>query len=175
VRRSGSLLLRAGAVPALAVALAACSADEGGDDAAPPAASSSSGTAASPSGSAAPQAGSEFCTRSRELLEGLGAAFTDQADPASVEGAFERTAEGFRAVEPPAEIEQDWTALADGLEEYAAAFAELDETDPESVADFQQRTGTLQGELTGAATAVESYLAEECGIAGSSGTAAPSS
>jgi hypothetical protein len=47
------------------------------------------------------------------------------------------------------------------------------------VAAFQQRTGTLQGELTGAATGVESYLASECGISDTAppptGSTAPSS
>ena len=170
------------AAGAAVLLLGACSGDE------EPAAEPSAGTTAtstaaasttgSASASAAPQAGSEFCTRSQELLEGLGAAFTDQADPASVRAAFEEAAEGFRRIEPPPTVEDDWTALADGLDQYAAAFADLDETDPESVAAFQQRTGTLQGELTGAATGVESYLASECGITDtappSTGSTAPS-
>ena len=160
---------------AAALLLGACSGDE------PPAAespttttatSSAPSTTAPSSGSAAPQAGSEFCTRSQELLDGLGVAFSSQADAASVRSAFEQAAQGFRGIEPPAAVEEDWTALADGLEAYAAAFAELDESDPESVAAFQERTGPLQGELTGAATGVESYLAAECGIADTAPTSA---
>jgi hypothetical protein len=176
------LACRAAAAAAAAVLLSACG---GGDeDSAAPSSSSASSTAAetseSAAGSEAPQGESEFCTQSQALLDDLGSAFSDQSDPTSVETAFSQAAEGFRSVEPPAEIEQDWTTLADGLDEYAAAFAELDQSDPESVSAFQQRTTSLQGELTGAATSVETYLNEECGIdtdaePSASGSTAPSS
>jgi hypothetical protein len=157
---------------AAAVLLTACSGDDA-DDAAPssvpsvPPSSTPSGpvsTATSAtSTSEAPQAGSEFCDRTRELLDGLGAAFSDEADAASVEDAFRQTADGFRAVEPPAAVADDWLTLADGLDDFAGAVAELDESDPASVAAFQERTASLQGELTAAANGVESYLVEQCG------------
>ena len=172
------LACRAAAAAAAAVLLSACG---GGDeDSAAPSSSSAAETSESAAGSEAPQGESEFCTQSQALLDDLGSAFSDQSDPTSVETAFSQAAEGFRSVEPPAEIEQDWTTLADGLDEYAAAFAELDQSDPESVSAFQQRTTSLQGELTGAATSVETYLNEECGIdtdaePSASGSTAPSS
>ena len=164
MRATLTLFSRGLAVSAAAVLLTACGGDDGGDDAAESSAPTTSAAPSSEPEEEAPEADSEFCTQSQELLDGLGAAFTDQSDPTSVEGAFEQAAEGFRSVEPPAEIEDDWAALGDGLQEYAAAFAELDETDPESVTAFQQRTSSLQGELTAAATNVESYLNEQCGI-----------
>ena len=177
-----TLAPRAAAVAAAAVLLSACSGAEEETEAAPSSSESSEATEPSEpaSESEAPQAGSEFCTESQELLDGLGAAFSDQSDPASVEAAFQQAAAGFRSVEPPGEIEQDWTTLGDGLEEYATAFSDLDQSDPESVTAFQQRTTSLQGELTGAATNVETYLNEECGIdtdaePSASGSAAPSS
>lgn len=168
---------RAAAVAAAALLLSACGGDEG-NSASP--SSSASSSAAETSESEAPQGDSEFCTQSQDLLDNLGAAFSDQSDPTNVETAFQEAAEGFRSVEPPAEIEDDWTSLGNGLEEYAAAFAELEQSDPESVAAFQERTTALQGELTGAATNVETYLNEECGIdtdaePSASGSAAPSS
>jgi hypothetical protein len=172
------MVLRVLSACAAGALLTACGGNDETDD---PAASSTPATsAAAPSAADPSQAGSAFCTESRELLEGLGSAFSDQADAAAVRGAFEQAAEGFRAVEPPAAIEEDWTTLGDGLADYAAAFGELDESDPESVAAFQQRTGALQGELTGAATSVESYLVAECGLTdtpsgASTGSAAPSS
>jgi hypothetical protein len=176
---SRSRVLSGLAAACAALMLGACSGDEqpAGEPPAGTAAPSTAGpsTVASATGSAAPQAGSEFCTRSQELLEGLGTAFSDQADAASVRSAFEQAAEGFGGIEPPAAIEEDWTVLADALGEYAAAFAELDETDPESVAAFQERTGPLQGELTGAATSVESYLSAECGISDTAPSSAASS
>ena len=165
--RSPAPLLRSALAGAVAVVLlTACG---GSGDEEPAAASSTPAPATSSpapsSATAAPDpAAEEFCAESQALLDDLGSAFSDQSDPTSVETAFSQAAEGFRSVEPPAEIEQDWTTLADGLDEYAAAFAELDQSDPESVSAFQQRTTSLQGELTGAATSVETYLNEECGI-----------
>ena len=171
------LARRAAAVAAAALLLSACGGDEG-SSASP--SSSASSSAAETSESEAPQGDSEFCTQSQDLLDNLGATFSDQSDPTNVETAFQEAAEGFRSVEPPAEIEDDWTSLGNGLEEYAAAFAELEQSDPESVAAFQERTTALQGELTGAATNVETYLNEECGIdtdaePSASGSGAPSS
>lgn len=169
--------VRQAVICASVLVLAGCSGGAAPPDAGSSASSAPTSAPASSSGSAAPQAGSEFCTSSQELLEGLGAAFSDQADAESVRAAFEQAAEGFREIEPPPAVADDWTALADGLEQYAAAFAELDESDPESVAAFQERTGVLQGELTAAATGVESYLAAECGLSdlppSSTGSAAP--
>ena len=178
MRPTLSLAARAAAVAAVGI-MTACGGDEG-SDASPSSSASSSAPSSAPSSAAptseaeAPQANSEFCTQSRELLDSLGSAFSDQ-DPASVETAFQQAAEGFRSVEPPAEIAGDWTTLGDGLEQYAAAFAELDQNDPESVTAFQQRTSSLQGELTGSATKVETYLNEECGIDTDAEPSAPES
>ncbi len=187
MRPSLALASRAAAAVAAVVLLSACGGGDGDGDATSSSGSASSsaaetsepteGTAES---SEAPEGDSEFCTQSQALLDDLGSAFSDQSDPTSVETAFSQAAEGFRSVEPPAEIEQDWTTLADGLDEYAAAFAELDQADPESVSEFQQRTTSLQGDLTGAATNVETYLNDECGIdtdaePSASGSTAPNS
>ena len=155
MRPTLTLAPRAVAVAAAAVLLSACGGGDGDSEAASSSAPSSSAAGSSESASEstpeseAPQGDSEFCTQSQALLDDLGNAFSDQSDPTSVETAFSQAAEGFRSVEPPAEIEQDWTTLGDGLEQYAAAFAELDQSDPESVTAFQQRTTSLQGELTG--------------------------
>ena len=180
MRPTLTLAPRAVAVAA-AVLLSACGGGDGDSEASSSssasssAAESSESTSESTPESEAPQGDSEFCTQSQALLDDLGNAFSDQSDPTSVETAFSQAAEGFRSVEPPAEIEQDWTTLGDGLEQYAAAFAELDQSDPESVTAFQQRTTSLQGELTGAATNVETYLNEECGIDTDAEPSAPGS
>ena len=85
------------------VLLVACSGSEESEGSAASSSSSAPSSAAETSESEAPEGDSEFCTQSQELLDGLGAAFSGQ-DPASVESAFSEAAEGFRSVEPPAEI-----------------------------------------------------------------------
>jgi hypothetical protein len=168
MHRTPPLFRRGLAVSAAAVLLTACGGDDGGDSASSSAASS--GPAHSSEHEEAIGPDSEFCTQSRELLDGLGAAFTEQPDSSSVEDVFQQAADGFRRIEPPSEIEEDWVTLSDGLEEYAVAFSELDESDPDSVSRFQERTASLQGGLTTAATNVESYLNEQCGIDTDEGT-----
>jgi hypothetical protein len=81
-----------------------------------------------------------------------------------------------RTIDPPSEIETDWNALADGIEQFAQAFAEVDVNDPASATELQQRTGKIIGGLSTSATNVEDYLASECGIeTDSTETAAPTS
>jgi hypothetical protein len=70
----------------------------------------------------------------------------------------------MRAIEPPSEISADWTALADGIEQFAEAFAEVDVDDPASASAFQQRSTEIAGELSSSASNVQAYLAEECGL-----------
>jgi hypothetical protein len=156
-------------VAAAVVLLSACGgSDEGG--------SASSDTSASASESSADAAGSEFCTEAAAIQERIGSTLTEQSDPAALPQALQQAAAEIRAVEAPPEIADDWNALADGVEQIAAAFASVDFNDPNAVATFQQQVGELQTELASASTNVENYLREECGIdAGNSESAAPTS
>ena len=100
---------------------------------------------------------------------------TSRTRPASAQALQEGAAE-IRAIEPPAEIAADWNALADGLEQIAAAFAEVDLTDPAAQQALGQKIAELQGPLDTASTNVETYLRDECGLELDSGeSAAPSS
>jgi hypothetical protein len=90
--------------------------------------------------------------------------------------ALQQAADDVRAIEAPSEISSDWTALADGIEQFAQAFAEVDVNDPASASAFQQRTTEIVGSLSSSATNVQTYLAEECGIdPTATDSAAPSS
>lgn len=171
-------LSRAALPLAAAVALlTACSGGDEGDSAAPSAATEAPTSAAETSEpAAAPEADSEFCTQATALNDELDSLFTDQADPEAVEQSLAQAADGIRAIEPPAELDADWTVLADGLDELGAAYADLDPEDPASLGAFQERITTLQADLAAASTSVESYLTGQCGIdTGSEEPAAPSS
>jgi hypothetical protein len=80
----------------------------------------------------------------------------------------------IRTIEPPAEIAADWSALADGLERIATAFADVDVNDPAAQQSLGQVAGEVQAELGAASTNVENYLRDECGI-GAGEPAAPTS
>jgi hypothetical protein len=160
-------LCRAGLPLAAAVVLlTACGGDDGdgGTADATSSAETSSSAEETSASEEAPEAGSDFCTAATALNEQLDSAVSGGGDPASVEDSLRTASEGIRAIEPPAEISDDWNTLADGLDELGAAYTELDEADPESVSAFQQRVAELQGELTGASANVETYLTEQCGI-----------
>jgi hypothetical protein len=155
-------------VAAAVVLLSAC----GGSDEGSSASSSSEATA---SESSADAAGSQFCTEAAGIQEKVGASF-DEQDPASLGQALQEGAAEIRGIEPPAEIAADWNALADGLDQIAAAFAEVDLTDPAAQQALGQKIAELQGPLDTASTNVETYLRDECGLELDSGEpAAPSS
>ena len=158
-------------VAAAVVLLSACGgSDEGGS------ASSTSEASSSAAETSADAAGSQFCAEAAAVQENVGSTLNDQSDPASLPQALQDAATEIRAIEPPPEIAADWTALADGVEQIAAAFQAIDFNDPNALATFQEQVGQLQTDLGTASTNVETYLREECGLdTGPSEPAAPSS
>lgn len=138
--------------------------------------SSASGSSeSSPSASETAEAASEFCTEASSVQERVSASFTE-ADPTSLGQVLQEGVTEIRGIEPPAEIAADWAALADGLEQIAEAFADVDLSDPAAQQELGQKVTELQGPLDTASTNVENYLRDECGIElGTGEPAAPSS
>lgn len=158
---------------AAVVLLAACGGSDGDDTA-------SSETRASTSSAAettAEQADSEFCTRAEAAFEQIAPAFTGGGDdPAVLATALQQAADDVREIEPPTELESDWTALADGIEQFSQAFAAVDVDDPASQGELQQRSTEILDQLSTSATNVQTYLATECGLElGPTEPAAPTS
>jgi ABC-type glycerol-3-phosphate transport system substrate-binding protein len=171
MRRIPTACRSALSVAVVAVVLSGCS---GSDENSSAAGSSSSSSSASPS-SAAPSADSEFCTRAGSIQQRVASTFTE-SDPADLGALLQEGAAEVRETEPPAEIAADWVALADGLEQVAAAFAGVDLNDPDAQQALGRKVAELQGPLNAASTNVENYLRDECGLQiGSTGTAAPTS
>ena len=155
---------------AAVVLLSACGGSDEGSSAA-----SSSAAEPSASESSAEATPSQFCTEAAAIQEKVTASF-DEQDPASLGQVLQEGATEIRAIEPPAEIADDWGALADGLEQIAGAFADVDITDPAAQQQLGQKIAELQGPLDSASTNVENYLRDECGIEMDSGEpAAPTS
>ena len=149
-----SVLLGVAAV----VLVSACGAsEEGGPDSAP---DSAAGSATAESSAEAADA--RFCADAAELQERLTSTLSDQTDPAALPQALQQAAAEIREVEAPAEIAADWTALADGVEQMATAFASTNPDDPSALAALQQQLGQLQGKLATASTNVEDYLSTQC-------------
>ena len=172
MRRTLTVCRNGLAVTAAAVLLTACGGS--GDD---EASSSGSGeTTSSASESSADAADSEFCTEAAAIQERVGSTFNDQSDLASLPQALTQAAQEVREVDPPAEIASDWSALADGIDQIAAAIGSVDFNDPNAAATFEQQVAPLQQELAGASANVSSYLQDECGLeVDPSQTAAPTS
>jgi hypothetical protein len=165
--RRNSLASRAGlSLAAAAVLLTACG-GSGKDNSA----SSSSRTSASKTSAEA--AGSKFCTQAAAIESSVGSAMANQSDPNSIKQALQTAVAQIRGIDPPNEIASDWTALADGVEQLATAFANVNFTDQAAVASFEQTASQLESKLTGASANVEKYLSEKCGL--TAPTAAPTS
>jgi hypothetical protein len=160
-------------VAAAVVLLTACG---GSDDGGSTAASETTASETSSSASETSAANEEFCAQASTIQQRVGSTLTDQTDPAAIPTALQEAATEIRAIEPPEEIAADWNALADGVEQIAAAFSGIDFNDPNALATFQQEIAALETQLGDASTNVQTYLAEECGLGtGPTESAAPSS
>ncbi len=157
-----SLLARAVSATAAVLLLTACGG--GSDDDAASSTTSAAPSSAAESSSEAPEADSEFCTQAAAIQERVGSTLTGQSDPVAVQQALQQAATEVRDVEAPDEIADDWAALADGIDQIAAALASVDVNDPNAAATFQQQLAPLQQELASSATNVQTYLATECGL-----------
>jgi hypothetical protein len=181
--RAPAPLLTAGLSAALLLLAGCGGSDEGSSAASSSSGSSSSsaapttsGSPAAPSSAASPDAAA-FCAEAVSLEQSVNETVgTASSDPTQLPPALQRLADQYAAIEPPAEIAADWNALADGLDQIAAAFAEVDLTDPAAQQALGQKIAELQGPLDTASTNVETYLRDECGLELDSGeSAAPSS
>jgi hypothetical protein len=156
-------------VAAAAVLLTACG---GSDD--DNSSSSSSATGSSAAETSADAAASEFCTQAAAVEERISSTFTGQSDPSTLPTVLQEATAEIRAIEPPEELASDWTTFADGVEQIAAA-AQIDFSDPQALAAFQQQVGVLQTQYGTAFTNVQTYLAQECELTAPTEPAAPTS
>jgi hypothetical protein len=139
------------------VLLTAC----GGDGGSGGSAAGSSTAESEAAGSSAAGGSDEFCTQAADIDKRVESALSDlEGDDPSVADAFQQVSEELRGIEPPEAIASDWEALAGGLDRMAAAFADFDITDPDSLAALE----AAEGDLTSASDNVETYLRDECGI-----------
>jgi hypothetical protein len=142
---------------AVAALLAGC----GGDDSPADSAADSAGSSTSAAAEGTSAASGDFCTQAATLDERVDAALSDLPDDdPSVADAFRQLSTELRGLEPPEAISADWEALSSGLDRMAQAFADLDLTDPDSLAGLD----AAEGELSTASSNVEGYLRDECGI-----------
>jgi hypothetical protein len=113
----------------------------------------------------------DFCTQAAGIDTRVDSALADlgPGDP-SLPDAFRQIAAELRGIDPPDEIAADWDALAGGLDRIGDAVADIDITDPDSLAALDD----IEGDLSTASSNVQKYLREECGI-DTSDPAAPTS
>lgn len=169
------------AVAAVAL-LTACGGGGGEDDSAASSSSSPASSSSSAPGSGAPETAppppelpAGFCTDAAGILQRLQAGFSN-TDPSAAAQGLQQAADEMRALAAPEEIAADWTALADGAERLAGAYAVVDFNDPESRQTFEQDVTEIQQSLLTPGARVEGYLQNECGIPpGGGSSAAPAS
>ena len=89
---------------------------------------------------------------------------------------FTQAAEEIRAIEPPADLADDWGQFAAGIEQFAA-ISQIDFEDPNAYAQWQAQAGEIQTQYGAAFASVQTYLATECGLTDEEATetAAPTS
>jgi hypothetical protein len=150
----------------------------GSDDIAASTSSSSSAatssSAAETSGSADPEAAA-FCTDAQDAFTDLENAVTASADPSAIPGLFSDAASRLTAIEPPAEIADAWDSATSAVEQLATSLQGLDLNTPEGQQAFLDQVNQLQTAAGPAQTEIQSYVTANCGAAGSSGSASPTS
>jgi ABC-type glycerol-3-phosphate transport system substrate-binding protein len=138
------------------VTVAAC----GGDD------SSSTGTQAATSGTPAATTGADgqsFCDQFAAVTDDI-TVDIDPSDPA-IADKLTQAADALTAVQPPAEIADDWDTLITFYEQFGEGFANMDGDDEASMDKLGEAITKLQSnakKLAGAATNVAQYAAEHC-------------
>ena len=160
MRRSG-IAVRSGlpVAAALLLLLAGCGGSDE-DDSASATSSSSATTSATPTETADPA----FCAAAGDILADITPALMSTDDPTTLAPVVQQAATDARAVEPPESIADDWTALTDGLDEFAAAAAAVNANDPATQTAYLETRTRLLGELGGAATNVQLYVSQQCGL-----------
>ena len=165
---------RAGFTVAAALVLLTACGGSGEDDSASSSTARSAATTSSAPASAE-AADPAFCASAGRLLAGLTPALTGATDPATLAPTLTQAATGARQVVPPQSIAADWTALTDGLDQFAKAAAAVNVDDTASAAQFEQVKNQLVTVLAGAAVRVHTYLSQQCGLQAPTGSAAPTS
>jgi hypothetical protein len=173
MRRSLTMCRNGVAVAASLVLLTACSgSDDGGDSTSADSTSSSSESSA---GGDVDADTARFCAEAASIQDSVGDTLSDPTQQGSLAEAMQQAADAIRGIDPPEEIAADWATLADGADQIAAVFADLDPNDPAALEELQTQLGGLTAELEGASANIEAYLADECGITPEPDPAAPTS
>jgi hypothetical protein len=163
MRRTLSLCRSGLAAAAAVVLLTACGGGDGDSTAAESTSSSSTSSSASETTeNTAPQADSEFCTEAAAIQERVTASLTDP-NTADLGQIFTQAAQEISAIEPPAEIADDWAQFAAGIGEFAA-ISQIDFEDPNAYAQWQQQATQIQAEYGSAFASVQTYLSTQCGL-----------
>lgn len=95
-------------------------------------------------------AGGGFC----DQADSLNQTFDEVDDPTSAE--FGEALDRIRAMDPPAEIADDWDQLVSALDAFQDI--DLENPDPEALAAFDSE------EMQQASDRIDEYMSEECGI-----------
>ena len=98
----------------------------------------------------------------------MASTFTEPDDPPTSAQVLQEGAAEIRDDRAARRDRRRLGALADGLEQIAAAFAGVDVNDPAAQQALGRKVAELQGPLGTASTNVENYLRDECGIGSAS-------
>jgi hypothetical protein len=143
--------------------LTGCSSDDGPAAASTSAAGASSESAAEAAAEADAEKKETFCTEVPALLSGIATdlrGFED--DPQSAPALLEDAVAQISAVEPPADVADEWQRLVTSWTGMRDLIAQADLTDPSANAGLAPQLQVLQTELVDSGTAVDDYGKANC-------------
>lgn len=167
MRRTLSLCRSGLAAAAAAFLLTACGGSDEDTNASGSSSSESSSSSSSSSASetpenTAPQADSEFCTQAAAIQERVSASLTNP-DTTNLGAIFQQASDDIASIEAPPDIAADWASFAEGISRFAE-ISQIDFTDQNAYAQWQQQATQIQTEYGASFAAVQTYLATQCGL-----------
>jgi hypothetical protein len=146
--------------------LAGCGGDDDGDSSASSSSSTSSSSSSSSAESSEDSGGDDelaaFCSEAEDSIASL-SELQSNTDPAQIAPQLSEAADSFEAVEPPAEIADDWSTLGDALRNWADVSSAVDLATPEGQTQFQEATQQFVSTFTGpAGQAVDEFGSTNC-------------
>lgn len=115
-------------------------------------------------GAAGAAAGSGFCTQAWAFATDASQAVSGGANDPCVAQQLQALVGRLRSIDPPPAIASDWQSAVSSLQQFAQAYQGVDVTDPQQVAQLQQRLGPMVQQLSASGERVDAYLQTQCGI-----------
>lgn len=157
---------------ATVLALGACGGGSNDTAATTSSPSTSTTTTAAPTTTPTTAAGAAaFCAQAKEFAREVESSIGGSQQNADVGQQLQQLAGQLRSITPPAEIAADWQSVTSAVAQMAQVYAQTNLSDPQALAQLQQKLAPVTQQLSTSAGHIDQYLQTQCGFPGAGHTA----